>query len=175
MKAMTLSLAATWAGLAGPALAAMTLGSPDIQPNGPIGQSHIYSRCGGQNVSPQLAWSGAPAGTKSLVLTMIDLDAKPALWSHWIVVDLPASVQGLPRGVKPLPSPARAIAGNFGDAAYDGPCPPRGSGVHRYRFTLWAMPTATTAIAPDANAAAVAASLARRAIGSASFIGVVKG
>ncbi|HLZ82610.1 MAG TPA: YbhB/YbcL family Raf kinase inhibitor-like protein [Caulobacteraceae bacterium] len=175
MMGKTISLAMALAGLSDPALAAMTLSSADIAPGATIPQPHIYPRCGGQNVSPQLAWSGQPAGTRSLVLTMIDLDVKPALWSHWIVVDLPPSLQGLPRGVKPLPSPARAIAGNFGDAAYDGPCPPRGSGVHRYRFTLWAMPTATTAIAPDANAGAVAADLARRAIGSASFVGVVKG
>jgi len=175
MKGMTTSLAMALAGFGGPALAAMMLSSPDIAPGATIAQPHIYPRCGGQNVSPQLAWSGAPAGTKSLVLTMIDLDVKPALWSHWIVVDLPPGVQGLPRGARPLPSPARAVAGNFGDAAYDGPCPPKGSGVHHYKFTIWAMPTATTMIAPDAKASAVAASLSRRARGSASFVGVVKG
>ncbi len=175
MRAMTISLAMALAGLSGPALAAMTLSSPDIAPGATIAQPHIYPRCGGQNISPQLAWSGAPAGTKSLVLTMIDLDAKPALWSHWIVVDLPPTVQGLPRAAKPLPSPARAVAGNFGDAGYDGPCPPKGSGAHHYRFTIWAMPTATTTIAPNAKADTVAPSLSHRAIGSASFVGIVKG
>jgi hypothetical protein len=163
------------AGFRGPSLAAMTLSSPDIAPDATIAQPHIYPRCGGQNVSPQLTWSGVPAGTRSLVLTMIDLDVKPALWSHWIVVDLPPTVTGLPRAVRPLPSPARAVAGNFGDARYDGPCPPKGSGVHRYKFTIWAMPTATTTITPDAKAGAVAADLARHALGSASFVGVVKG
>jgi hypothetical protein len=175
MKGVTTSLAMALVGFGGPALAAMTLSSPDIAPGATIARPHIYPRCGGQNVSPQLAWSGAPAGTKSLVLTMIDLDAKPALWSHWIVVDLPPTVNGLPRGAKPLPSPARAVAGNFGDAAYDGPCPPRGSGIHRYKFTIWAMPSATSAIAADAKASAVAADLAKHALGSASFVGVVKG
>lgn len=175
MKRAVIPLAMALAAFGGQSLAAMTLSSPDIAPGATIAQPHIYPRCGGQNISPQLAWSGAPAGTRSLVLTMIDLDVKPALWSHWIVVDLPPTVNGLPRAARPLPSPARAIAGNFGDAAYDGPCPPKGSGVHRYRFTIWAMPTATTAIAPNANASAVAASLARRALGSASFVAVVKG
>jgi Raf kinase inhibitor-like YbhB/YbcL family protein len=175
MKAMTITLAMALAGLGGPALAAMTLSSADIGPGATITQSHIYTRCGGQNISPKLAWSGAPAGTRSLVLTVIDLDVKPALWSHWIVVDLPPSVMGLPRAAKPLPTPARAIPGNFGDAGYDGPCPPRGSGLHHYKFTIWAMPTATTTVAPNAKASAVAASLARRALDSASFVGVVKG
>jgi len=175
MKGMTISLAMALAGFGGPALAAMTLSSADIAPGATIAQPHIYPRCGGQNISPQLAWSGAPAGTRSLVLTVIDLDVRPALWSHWIVVDLPPNVAGLPRGAKPLPGPARAVAGNFGDAAYDGPCPPRGSGVHRYKFTIWAMPTATTPISPDAKANEVAAWLSRHAVGSASFVGVVKG
>ena len=174
MRRASICLAIAATVLGGPALAAMTLSSPDIAPNTTIAQPHIYPRCGGRNVSPQLAWSGVPAGTRSLVLTMIDLDVKPALWSHWIVVDLPPTTPGLPRGANPLPRPARAVAGNFGDAAYDGPCPPKGSGVHRYRFTIWAMPAATTDIAPDARADAVAADLARRALASASFMGVVK-
>jgi Raf kinase inhibitor-like YbhB/YbcL family protein len=175
MKQTTTSLALVLTAFGAPALTAMTLNSPDIAPNATIAQPHIYPRCGGQNISPQLAWSGAPAGTRSLVLTMIDVDVKPAQWSHWIVVDLPPTATGLPRAAKPLPSPARAVAGNFGDPRYDGPCPPKGSGVHHYRFTIWAMPTATTTIAPDAKADTVAASLARRALGSASFVGVVKG
>jgi Raf kinase inhibitor-like YbhB/YbcL family protein len=176
MKGLAISLSAALTVFGGPALAAMTLSSPDIAPGAAIGASHIYPRCGGQNISPQLAWSGAPAGTKSLVVTMIDVDAnKPHQWSHWIVVDLPPTVMGLPRAAKPLPAPGRAIAGNFGDAAYDGPCPPKGSGVHHYRFTIWAMPMASTSIAPNAEASAVAADLAKHALASASFVGVVKG
>jgi Raf kinase inhibitor-like YbhB/YbcL family protein len=152
----------------------MTLSSPDIAPNAQIQAAQIYPRCGGQNVSPALAWSGAPAGTKSLVLTMIDLDVKPALWSHWIVVDLPPTARSLPRGAKGLPAPARAVAGNFGDAAYDGPCPPNGTGVHHYQFTIWAMPVTTTTIAPDANAGQIAPLLARTTLAHASFTGWVK-
>lgn len=175
MKCAATSLGMALAAIGGPAFAAMTLSSPDIRPGGPIAAAQIYPRCGGQNISPQLAWTGAPPGARSLVLTMIDVDVKPAQWSHWIVVDLPPATPGLPRGANPLPRPARAVAGNFGEAAYAGPCPPKGSGVHHYKFTIWAMPTAATAIAPDANASAVAADLARRALERASFVGVVKG
>jgi Raf kinase inhibitor-like YbhB/YbcL family protein len=174
MQRSTVFLAATLALLAGPAAAAMTLSSADIRPNGPIDTAQIYPRCGGQNISPQLSWSGAPAGAKSLVLTMIDLDVKPALWSHWIVVDLPPSSIGLPRGTKFLPGRAAAVAGNFGDAAYDGPCPPNGTGVHRYQFTVWAMPAANTVIAPDAKASEIAPRLSRSALGRASLTGWVK-
>lgn len=174
MQRATALMTAVLTVLAGPAAAAMTLVSADIRPNGPIAAAQIYPRCGGQNISPQLAWSGAPAGARSLVLTMIDLDVKPDLWSHWIVVDLPPASSGLPRGVKQLPGRAAAVAGNFGDAAYDGPCPPAGTGVHHYRFTIWAMPTATTVIAPDARASEIAPRLARGALGEASLTGWVK-
>src|SRR5215831_7758673 len=119
---------------------AMELKSSDIAPGAEIATAHIYPRCGGDNVSPALTWSGVPAGAKSLVLTMIDSDVQPAEWSHWIVVDLPPTATMLARGTAHLPAGAIAIASNFGDAFYDGPCPPKGTGVHHYHFTIWAMP-----------------------------------
>ena len=115
-----------------------------------------------------------PAGAKSLVLTMIDIDVKPVGWSHWIVVDLSPSTTMLPRGATTLPTGAKAVVSNFGDAFYDGPCPPNGTGVHHYRFTLWAMPTDKTAISANAQATAVAATLAKSALASASLTGSVK-
>jgi Raf kinase inhibitor-like YbhB/YbcL family protein len=176
MRNRDLAIVLGWVavGAAAPAWAEMTLTSPDIRPDGAIGQAFVYPRCGGANQSPQLAWSGAPPGTHNLVLTMIDESVKPAGWSHWIVVGLPAGTTGLTRGIKTLPGGARAVAGNFGDAAYDGPCPPAGSGPHRYRFTIWALPGPAPAIAPNSDAVAAAMALKRQAIGSASFVGVVE-
>ena len=153
---------------------AMELSSGDIATGAPIATAQIYPRCGGQNISPALTWNGVPAGTKSLVLTMIDTDVKPAEWSHWIVVDLPPGTTALARGTKSLPPGAKAIASNFGDAFYDGPCPPNGTGVHHYRFTIWAMPVAKTQIASDAKANEVAETLAKTALASASLIGWVQ-
>ena len=153
---------------------AMELTSGDIAPGAQIAAAQIYPRCGGRNISPALGWSGAPAGTKSLVLTMIDMDVKPAEWSHWIVVDLPPSTTTLPRGTAHLPAGAKAIVSNFGDAFYDGPCPPNGTGVHHYRFTIWAMPSAKTEIANDAKANEVADKLAKTAFASASLTGFVQ-
>ena len=172
MTRATAPLAIALTLLAAPALA-MTLTSADIGPGAVIAKAQIYPRCGGENVSPQLAWGGAPARTKSFVLTMIDLDVKPAQWSHWIVVDLPASTAALPRGLKALPAPASAVAGNFGDRAYAGPCPPTGTGVHHYQFTIWAMPTAHFSIAPDAKADGLAALIGKQALDKASLTGSV--
>ena len=155
--------------IATPALAAMTISSPDLAAGAAMPATHIYPRCGGHNVSPALNWSGAPAGTKSLVLTMIDQDVKPALWSHWIVVDLPANSTGLAQGVKALPAPAHGVKSNFGDATYDGPCPPRGSGVHHYEFTIWAMKGSTTKLPDDAKAPDVIATLTAGSLGRATL------
>jgi Raf kinase inhibitor-like YbhB/YbcL family protein len=156
--------------LPGSACAAMSLTSSDIAPGGAIPMGHIYPRCGGGNFSPQLSWNGAPSATKSFVLTMIDVDVKPDQWSHWVVVDLPASANSLPRGAQSLPGNAKAIVSNFGDAAYAGPCPPKGSGVHHYELTVWALPTATISLAPDEKAVDITAFLSRRALDRASFV-----
>jgi Raf kinase inhibitor-like YbhB/YbcL family protein len=148
---------------------AMELKSPDVQVGAKISLEQVYTRCGGQNISPALSWNGAPSGTKSFALTVIDQDVKPNLWSHWIVVGLPAATTQLARGAA-LPPGARGLMTDFGDAAYDGPCPPPGSGVHHYRFTVWAMPDGS--ISPEAgNAAVLSAWLERHAIASASVTG----
>jgi len=152
---------------------AMTIASNDFKDGGVLPAIHVYPRCGGQNVSPELHWSGTPANAKSLVLTMIDGDVKPSGWSHWIVVDLAPSSTGLPHGTSALPAGTKAVASNFGDASYDGPCPPKGTGTHHYVFTIWAMPMAGVSIVPDAKAADVEAMLKRSAIAHASVTGTV--
>lgn len=154
---------------AGSACAALQISSPDLRAGSPMPQANFYPRCGGRNVSPALAWKGVPKRAKSLVLTMIDLDPRPHQWSHWIVVGLPPSTAGLARGVHALPSGARAIAGNFGDAAYDGPCPPSGSGVHHYQITIWAFTGGPPLIPPNGPADALGVTLGRSAIDHASL------
>lgn len=137
-------------------------------------RAQIYPRCGGGNVSPQLDWGDVPAGTRSFALTMIDLDVKPSQWSHWIVVDISSTTTSLARGAKSLPVGAQGIVSNFGDAGYDGPCPPAGSGIHRYRITIWALRTARLVIAPDEKATKVEQVLSKLALDSASLTAVVR-
>jgi Raf kinase inhibitor-like YbhB/YbcL family protein len=98
---------------------------------------------------------------------------KPALWSHWIIVGLPPVAATMARGFKDLPAGSHAVVSNFGEARYDGPCPPPGSGVHRYQFTIWAMPTANVAIRPDAKAAALMRRLLATSVDHASVEGTV--
>ena len=151
--------------------AAMELTSPDIRDGGGIGLEQIYPRCGGANISPALKWSGVPAGTKSLALSMIDVDVKPATWSHWLVVDLPPNTTGLPKGAAQFPVGTKQLMTDFGDAAYGGPCPPKGSGVHHYEFTLWALPAGTIEFPMGATTAQISATLSKLALAKATLTG----
>jgi Raf kinase inhibitor-like YbhB/YbcL family protein len=97
--------------------------------------------CDGEDISPALSWSEPPAETESLVLIMDDPDAPVGTWDHWVVFDLPPGTRSLPEAVPP----GQAVAGggvqgrnSWKDAAYGGPCPPRGS-EHRYIFALYAL------------------------------------
>jgi Raf kinase inhibitor-like YbhB/YbcL family protein len=99
--------------------------------------------CDGENVSPQLAWNNAPAGTQSFALIMDDPDAPGGIFTHWVIFDLPADVRHLPEAVpagEELDNGARHGLNSFGEISYGGPCPPSGPG-HRYQFTLYALDT----------------------------------
>jgi Raf kinase inhibitor-like YbhB/YbcL family protein len=167
MKRTVLTLLAL---LCAPPASALELTSPDVHEGAAINVQHVYTRCGGQNVSPALSWSGAPDATRSFAITTIDLSVKPNGWSHWIVIGLPAGTHALGKGAA-LPAGARAIMTDFGDAAYAGPCPPAGSGVHRYQFTVWALRTPIVGIPTHANATEVAAALQKASLAKASITG----
>lgn len=146
---------------------AFTLTSTHIadQQTLPLRFVHSAMGAGGQNVSPDLAWSGAPEGTQSYALTMYDPDAPTGSgWWHWVVYDIPASVTGLVMGAgaaggAELPAGAKLGRTDFGTAEYGGAAPPPGHGPHRYIFTLYALNTGKLDVPPDASAAMVGFSI----------------
>jgi hypothetical protein len=123
------------------AASAMDVKSAEFADGATLATAQVYGQCGGNNVSPSLAWSGAPAATKSFAVTLFDPDARDTGWWHWIAFDIPVSTTSLPKG-GPLPADAVQGTNDFGDKIYDGACPPAGSGVHHYQFTVWAMDAA---------------------------------
>ncbi|HZV13339.1 MAG TPA: YbhB/YbcL family Raf kinase inhibitor-like protein [Candidatus Kapabacteria bacterium] len=96
----------------------------------------------GEDISPELSWSGAPNGTKSFVLICDDPDAPNGTWTHWVAFDIPADLTALKSGAKkgmPLGHGIKQGHQDFGNVGYQGPMPPRGHGRHRYYFTLYAL------------------------------------
>jgi Raf kinase inhibitor-like YbhB/YbcL family protein len=93
--------------------------------------------CDGRQISPPLGWSGVPAGSKDLLLTMEDPDAPNGTFVHWIVARLPARSRGLAQGR--VPSGVRQLQQSFGERRYGGPCPPEDDPPHHYVFTLYAL------------------------------------
>jgi Raf kinase inhibitor-like YbhB/YbcL family protein len=120
----------------------LTVTSQSITEGAPIGMEHVFTGCGGKNVSPQLSWSGQPAGTKSFAITCFDPDAPTGsgYW-HWIVFDIPAKIVSLEAGAGKSESPAGGKSGSsdYGMNTYGGPCPPKGDTPHRYIFTVYAL------------------------------------
>jgi len=121
------------------------LWSDDFKDGDTLPEAQVFNGMGykGGNVSPHLAWSGAPAGTKSFVVTLYDPDAPTGSgWWHWIVANIPASTTSLARGVGGaqggLPRGATQGLTDFGTHEYGGAAPPPGA-PHRYIFTVHAL------------------------------------
>ena len=113
--------------------------------------------CDGDDVSPPLAWTGVPAGAKSLALIVDDPDAPdpkaPKMtWIHWVLYDLPFTAAGLAEGVasRDLPAGTREGVNDWKRTGYGGPCPPRGR--HRYFHKLYALDTALGDLGPITKA-----------------------
>ena len=92
--------------------------------------------CDGDDVSPELNWSGIPEGTASLALIMDDPDAPVGLWVHWVLFNLPPDSAGLAEGAAGV-----GLDGlnSWSTTGYGGPCPP--GGTHRYFHKLYALDT----------------------------------
>ena len=97
--------------------------------------------CDGENLSPSLAWSNLPVGSKSLAIVCEDPDAPAGNFLHWLIFNIDPVIGGLPEGVSEKSSViGLALQGKngFGKVGYGGPCPPRGA-THRYFFRIYAL------------------------------------
>jgi hypothetical protein len=125
--------------------ATLTVSSSVFRDGQTIPQSAVFNAmgCTGDNKSPDLTWSGAPAGTKSYAITIWDPDAPTGVgFVHWVLFNIPGDVTSLPEDAgSHKRAEVRATHGtnDFGQARYDGPCPPPGHGVHHYHLVLYAL------------------------------------
>jgi Raf kinase inhibitor-like YbhB/YbcL family protein len=150
--------------------------SPEWHDGGTVPQENVFngSGCGGTNISPELHWSGAPAGTKSFAITMVDPDAPaPGGWWHWIVWNISEAVSGLPagagnKGSRALPVGSVQSKNDYGELGYGGPCPPKGT-IHRYLLRVYALRIPKLSPASDKEPAKVARLIEDHSIGVAQL------
>jgi Raf kinase inhibitor-like YbhB/YbcL family protein len=114
------------------------ISSSSFSPSGEIPKKFT---CDDADVSPELSWTGAPAGVQSFALIADDPDAPVGTWTHWVLFNLPAQTTELSEGVSKLdelPGGGRQGRNDFHKIGYGGPCPPPGK-PHRYFFKLYAL------------------------------------
>ncbi len=96
--------------------------------------------CDGEDISPQLSWTGSPENTKSFALISDDPDAPMGVWVHWVIYNIPSTESGLTENIpknKILENGTKQGMSDFRKIGYGGPCPP--DGTHRYYFKLYAL------------------------------------
>ena len=93
--------------------------------------------CDGENINPNLYMENVPDNAKELVLIVDDPDAPAGTWIHWTVWGIDPAINTIKEGE--LPEGAREGLTSFGTVGYGGPCPPEGSGAHRYSFRIYAL------------------------------------
>jgi len=142
----------------------------------------------GDQVSPELKWTNAPAGTQSFVVNMLDPDVSVMRGTetqpHWIVWNIPATATGLPEGMKPgaeLPDGTRQISAT--GPQYRGPGAPATGPLHHYTFEVYALDTKVD-VAPSTATPAINAALETRAavmkamqghvLGKAVYVGLFR-
>ena len=142
-----------------PKLPGFTVTSADLTDGEALKKAQVSGimGAGGEDLSPQLSWSGFPEQTRSFAVTAFDPDAPTAsgFW-HWAVANLPATVSELPTGVgdgSSLPGDALTLRNDAGIRRYVGAAPPAGHGVHRYFFVVHAVNQERLDIGEDASAA----------------------
>lgn len=155
----------------------LTSSDPQLVVSVPLVYTAKAFGCTGGNMSPPLQWSGAPAGTKSFVVTLFDPDERstPSGWWHWVVYDLPSTADKLSVGAGAEHSqlvPVQTLQGrtDLGEDAYHGPCPAKGDPPHRYVFTIYALNVAKLPVPADSSGAMVTSEAQEHLLAKAVFV-----
>lgn len=171
------SLLAPLGALAEPAK--FTLTSTDISAGKHMKKAQEFNGfgCTGDDLSPQLSWSGAPAGTVAYAITAYDPDAPTGSgWWHWQLINIPADVTSLAAGAgkaDKAPKGSQHIENDYGVAGFGGACPPQGHGVHHYKFTVHAL-SKKLELPANASGALTGYMINANSLGSASIEALYK-
>ncbi|UTW00320.1 YbhB/YbcL family Raf kinase inhibitor-like protein [Marinomonas rhizomae] len=152
---------------------AFELTSQDIQEGQKIPQAFEFNSfgCDGENKSPQLAWTDSPKGTKSFAITVYDPDAPTGSgWWHWSAFNIPTSVTSLAQGADLTKLGATELKSDYGSVGFGGFCPPKGDNMHRYQFTVWALPVEKLDLSADVSPALAGYTVRSMALGKAVLV-----
>jgi len=151
--------------------------SESVKDGEPLGNEQVSGifGAGGEDISPQLNWSGFPKQTRSFAVTVYDPDAPTVsgFW-HWAVANLPSAVTSLPTGVgdgRQLPGGAITLRNDAGLARFVGAAPPAGDGVHRYYAAVHALAVEKLDITEESTPAFLGFNLFQHAIARALIHG----
>ena len=142
------------------------LASPSFAEGEPIPRRHT---CDGEDLSPELAWDGAPAGTAGYALVMHDPDAPSGDFTHWLLWDIPPTERSLAE-VTGSTSAGATGKNSRGDVSYRGPCPPPG-GPHRYSFELYALDVESLELERGADRTQLETAVKTHVLGGARLMG----
>lgn len=169
-----LTIVLLWIGIGTLSAQTFTLKSNDVGGQATQKQFANVFGCKGENISPQLSWENAPAGTQSFAVTIYDKDAPTGsgFW-HWVIFNIPADVKELKSGAGDVtkdiaPKGAIQIKTDAGTPGYVGPCPPPGA-PHEYLITVYALKTKLD-LDQNATAAYVGFNLHFQTIEKASIV-----
>jgi Raf kinase inhibitor-like YbhB/YbcL family protein len=129
---------------------------------------------GGENVSPGFTWSDPPINTKAFALSIIDPHPVAKNWVHWFIIDVPFRERGLAEGASrshTLPPGAKELLNTYGEMGYGGPAPPKGSGVHPYVATLYALNESSLHLSKDVTLTEFLRAIEGKVIAEASMTG----
>ena len=157
-----------------PQAAAFQLSSAAFADRSPIPVKYARPAAGGRNVSIPLKWSGAPEGTKSFALCIVDHHPVARKWVHWLVINIPPEVTSLAEGAsgKNMPHGALEMKNSFGDMGYGGPQPPGGTGSHQYVVTVFALNVPALDVKPGTTLSDFQNAIRGKVLGEASITGL---
>jgi Raf kinase inhibitor-like YbhB/YbcL family protein len=156
----------------------LTLTSSAVQDNGVLATKNACNdkqrspNCVGENISPPLAWSNVPDGTKSFALVLLDPEGRAAAGvSHMVVYGIPADVKGFAEGELSKPSD-KFVGGKstMNQGVYFGPGTPPNTDWHHYTFSLIATDLDPKALEPGMTREELAAALKDHVKGSAGLV-----
>lgn len=155
-----------------PSAPAFEVTSADFEDGGTLARPHMRDIVGGEDRSPQLAWHGFPAQTRSFAVTCLDPDAPvPTVFWHWWVANIPAAVTALPAGAGspghfPVAS-AVHVRNDAGRTGFVGVKPPVGDVPHRYVFAVAALDVEQLQIEEGSSPALASFRMASHIVGRA--------